>query len=96
MIAHSTKKEEALGVLEKWKEEHPKVVEHLQPADILTDSMRGRSSAWWRIRINLQHVPEELRPEQPEAAADSESLGGRYSGADRGVSRDAPKTAASS
>jgi DNA ligase D-like protein (predicted polymerase) len=66
VIAHSTKKEEALAELEKWKERHPKVVEHLQPADVLTDAMRGRSSAWWRIRVNLQHVPEQLRPKQPE------------------------------
>jgi DNA ligase D-like protein (predicted polymerase) len=66
VIAHSMKKEEALAELEKWKEANPKVVEHLQPADILTDSMRGRSSAWWRVRINLQHVPEDLRPEQPK------------------------------
>ena len=65
VITHSTKKEEALESLEKWKAENPNVVEHLQPADILTDSMRGRSSTWWRIRINLQHVPETLRPEQP-------------------------------
>jgi bifunctional non-homologous end joining protein LigD len=65
-IAHSTKKDEALELLEQWKTQHPKAVVHLQPADILTDSMRGRSSAWWRIRINLQHVPEELRPKQPK------------------------------
>ena len=65
VITHSTKKDEALESLEGWKAQNPKVVEHLQPADILTDSMRGRSSTWWRIRINLQHVPEELRPEQP-------------------------------
>jgi DNA ligase D-like protein (predicted polymerase) len=65
VIAHSTKKDEALAALERWKAEHPAVVEHLQPADTLTDSMRGRSSTWWRIRINLQHVPEALRPEQP-------------------------------
>ena len=65
VITHSTKKEDALEALEKWKSENPNVVEHLQPADILTDSMRGRSSSWWRIRINLQHVPEALRPEQP-------------------------------
>ncbi len=52
--------------LEQWKAKHPEVVEHLQPADILTDSMRGRSSTWTRIRINLQHVPEELRPTPPE------------------------------
>ena len=66
VITHSTKKDEALASLEKWKETNPKVVEHLQPADVLTDSMRGRSSTWWRIRINLQHVPEQLRPKQPE------------------------------
>lgn len=66
VITHSTKKDEALADLERWKEEHSKVVEHLQPADILTDSMRGRSSAWWRVRINLQHVPEDLRPKQPK------------------------------
>jgi bifunctional non-homologous end joining protein LigD len=66
VITHAMKKDEALEALEEWKEKHPKVVEHLQPADILTDSMRGRSSTWWRIRINLQHVPEKLRPKQPK------------------------------
>ncbi len=55
-------------ILEKWKAQHPAVVEHLQPADILTDSMRGRSSTWTRIRINLQHVPEQLRPKAPKLA----------------------------
>jgi hypothetical protein len=65
VIAHSSKKDEALESLEQWKHAHPKVVEHLEPADILTDSMRGRSSTWTRIRINLQHVPEELRPTAP-------------------------------
>jgi bifunctional non-homologous end joining protein LigD len=66
IVAHSTNKDEALELLEQWKTTHPHVVEHLQPADILTDQMRGRSSAWWRVRINLQHVPEALRPVQPE------------------------------
>jgi bifunctional non-homologous end joining protein LigD len=66
VITHDTDKEKALAALEQWKAQHPKVVEHLQPADILTDQMRGRSSAWWRVRINLQHVPEEQRPKQPE------------------------------
>ena len=75
---------------------HPTVVEHLQPADILVDSMRGRSSTWTRVRINLQHVPEELRPKHEDVTRTAEPVGRRYSGADRGVSRDAPKTAASS
>jgi bifunctional non-homologous end joining protein LigD len=66
VIAHSKKKDEALADLEKWKADHPKVVEHLEAADILTDSMRGRSSTWWRVRINLQHVPEDLRPKAPK------------------------------
>ncbi|MEP6783421.1 MAG: non-homologous end-joining DNA ligase [Acidobacteriota bacterium] len=66
VIAQSGKKDEVLESLEQWKAQHPKVVEHLQAADILTDSMRGRSSTWWRIRINLQHVPEDLRPSQPD------------------------------
>jgi bifunctional non-homologous end joining protein LigD len=66
VIAHSTKKEEVEELLEKWKKENPAVTPLLQAADILTDSMRGRSSTWWRIRINLQHVPEELRPTQPD------------------------------
>jgi bifunctional non-homologous end joining protein LigD len=65
VVAHSTKKEEAVEALERWKAEHPVVVEHLQPSDYLTDSMRGRSSGWWRIRVNLQHVPDELRPPAP-------------------------------
>jgi hypothetical protein len=64
-VARSTKKSEALEQLERWKQQHPKVAELLQPADILTDSMRGRSSTWTRIRINLQHVPEEDRPTAP-------------------------------
>jgi DNA ligase D-like protein (predicted polymerase) len=66
IIAHSTNKEEAFELLERWKATHPEVVEHLQPADILTDQMRGRSSAWWRVRVNLQHVPEAVRPLQPD------------------------------
>ena len=65
-IAHAATKTEASALLEQWKVKHPKVIEHLQPADILTDSMRGRSSTWTRIRINLQHVPDDLRPKAPK------------------------------
>ena len=35
-----------------------------QPADVLVDAMRGRFHTWTRIRVNLQHVPEALRPAQ--------------------------------
>jgi DNA ligase D-like protein (predicted polymerase) len=55
-------KKEALAGLAKWKKSHTRVVKYLEPADVLVDQMRGRSSAWYRIRINLQHVPEKLRP----------------------------------
>jgi bifunctional non-homologous end joining protein LigD len=63
-IARAERKQDALAGLERWKARHPKAAAHLEPADVLVDSMRGRSSTWTRIRINLQHVPPELRPEQ--------------------------------
>ena len=65
-VARSTKKDEALAQLETWKEQHAKVAALLEPADVLVDSMRGRSSTWTRIRINLQHVPEKQRPKAPK------------------------------
>ena len=58
-------KKEALAGLAKWKKQHARVVKYLEPADVLVDQMRGRSSAWYRIRINLQHVPEKIRPRKP-------------------------------
>jgi DNA ligase D-like protein (predicted polymerase) len=64
VIANSTDKSAALAGLERWKAKHVNVAEFLAPEDILVDSMRGRSSTWTRIRVNLQHVPENLRPEQ--------------------------------
>ena len=33
-------------------------------ADILTDGMRGRAYVWYRLRVNLIHVPETERPAQ--------------------------------
>jgi bifunctional non-homologous end joining protein LigD len=63
-IARAAKKEDALLGLERWRARHPEAVTHLQPADVLVDSMRGRSSTWTRVRVNLEHVPEPLRPEQ--------------------------------
>jgi DNA ligase D-like protein (predicted polymerase) len=55
---------DAQAGLDRWKSRHPDVWPHLQPADILTDSMRGRFTTWTRIRLNLEHVPENLRPPQ--------------------------------
>jgi DNA ligase D-like protein (predicted polymerase) len=63
-IARARKKDDALAGLERWKAKHAKAAAHLEPADVLVDSMRGRSSTWTRIRINLQHVPAKLRPKQ--------------------------------
>ena len=65
-IGRARKKEDALGGLERWKARHPEAAIHLQPADILVDAMRGRHTTWTRVRLNLEHVPESLRP-APEA-----------------------------
>jgi bifunctional non-homologous end joining protein LigD len=69
-IARAKTKDEALAGLERWKTRHPTVVSHLEPADILVDGMRGRSSLWYRIRVNLQHVPEAERPVQESLEVD--------------------------
>jgi bifunctional non-homologous end joining protein LigD len=63
-VANSPHEDEALAGLERWKSSHPEAARHLAVDDILIDRMRGRSSTWTRIRINLRHVPEELRPPQ--------------------------------
>ncbi len=63
-VARGKKKEDALAGLERWKARHPEAAAHLAPADVLVDAMRGRYATWTRIRINLQHVPDNLRPAQ--------------------------------
>lgn len=64
VVANSPDKSTALAGLERWKAKNAGVNELLAPEDVLVDSMRGRSSTWTRIRVNLQHVPENLRPPQ--------------------------------
>jgi len=64
VVANSPEKAAALAGLERWKTKHPDIVPLLGIDDVLVDSMRGRSSTWTRIRINLRHVPEALRPPQ--------------------------------
>ena len=64
VVANSPNKEAALAGLERWKSKQPKSPSLLAVDDVLVDSMRGRSSTWTRIRVNLRHVPEELRPPQ--------------------------------
>src|SRR5439155_15976817 len=63
-IGRAQKKDDALAGLERWKRRHPDAAAHLAPADVLVDAMRGRFHTWTRIRVNLQHVPEALRPAQ--------------------------------
>ena len=64
VVANSPDKAAALAGLERWKSKHAQLAPLLAVDDVLVDSMRGRSSTWTRIRINLRHVPEELRPPQ--------------------------------
>ena len=64
-VSRGKDKKEALAGLAAWRKRHARVARYLEPADVLVDQMRGRSSAWYRIRINLQHVPERLRPRRP-------------------------------
>jgi bifunctional non-homologous end joining protein LigD len=64
VVANSPDKGAALAGLERWKRKHTGIVGFLTVDDVLVDSMRGRSSTWTRIRVNLRHVPEALRPTQ--------------------------------
>ena len=63
-VARAATKDEAMAGLDRWKERHAGVWGYLEPADVLVDSMRGRSYSWTRIRLNLRHVPEAERPPQ--------------------------------
>jgi len=63
-IGRPQRKEDALAGFERWKTRHPDAAAHLAPADVLVDAMRGRFHTWTRIRVNLQHVPAGLRPDQ--------------------------------
>jgi bifunctional non-homologous end joining protein LigD len=72
VIANSPDKKAALAGLERWKKKHKKVTKLLAPEDILVDSMRGRSSTWTRIRVNLRNVPEAARPKQTKPDPDDD------------------------
>jgi bifunctional non-homologous end joining protein LigD len=76
-IGRAARKDDALAGLERWKARHPEAASHLQPADVLVDAMRGRHTTWTRIRVNLEHVPEELRPAQEPLDPDQTPGGGR-------------------
>jgi DNA ligase D-like protein (predicted polymerase) len=63
-IGRAAKQEDAIAGLERWKARHPDAWPYLRPADVLVDAMRGRSTTWTRIRLNMENVPPELRPSQ--------------------------------
>ncbi len=73
-IGRSKRKKDALAGLERWKARHPEAAAHLEPSDVLVDSMRGRSSTWTRIRVNLRNVPVKLRPRQERLDPDEKTL----------------------
>jgi hypothetical protein len=73
-IGRAKRKQDVLAGLERWKERHPEAAAHLEPADVLVDSMRGRSSTWTRVRVNLQHVPAKLRPAQEPLDPDEKTF----------------------
>ncbi|MEO5986290.1 MAG: DNA polymerase domain-containing protein [Candidatus Limnocylindria bacterium] len=63
VIGQAADKADALTGLDRWRKRHPKAAEHVRdPEDVLVDAMRGRYKVWWRVRVNLRNVPEELRP----------------------------------
>jgi DNA ligase D-like protein (predicted polymerase) len=69
-VARAASKDEAMAGLDRWKERHPEVWRCLEPPDVLVDSMRGRSSTWTRIRLNLRNVPADQRPPQEPLEVD--------------------------
>jgi bifunctional non-homologous end joining protein LigD len=76
-VSRTKTKSEAVETLEQWTAQHPAVAKQLHPADVMIDGMRGASSLWYRVRINLQHVPESERPEQGALLADYDPWAGK-------------------
>ncbi|MGI4896095.1 MAG: non-homologous end-joining DNA ligase [Janthinobacterium lividum] len=81
-IARGRTRADVLAGLESWKAKHPDVAGLLADLDVLVDGMRGSSSLWYRVRVNLQHVPEEQRPAQAELEVDYDPWAG-YRGRQR-------------
>jgi bifunctional non-homologous end joining protein LigD len=75
-IARASTEAEAAEGLDRWKAKHPAIVPHLQPSDVMVDSMRGRSTTWTRIRVNLRNVPESERPPQEALEVDYDPWAG--------------------
>ena len=80
-IGRSRSRDDALAGLERWKARHPDAAARLEPRDVLIDAMRGRFTTWTRVRVNLEHVPPELRPgQEPLDPADDPTEEWRVSG----------------
>lgn len=86
-IGRAARKDDVLAGLERWRARHVEAAAHLQPSDVLVDAMRGRFHTWTRIRLNLQHVPEHLRP--PQEALDPHEDASGWTATDI-AARDAP------
>jgi DNA ligase D len=78
-VARTKTRDEAMAALQVWRDRHREASDRLEPVDVLIDGMRGPSSIWYRVRINLHHVPEEIRPPQEALIADYSPWEG-YSG----------------
>jgi hypothetical protein len=77
-IGRAQRKEDALAGFERWRSRHPEAAAHVEPADVLVDAMRGRYHTWTRVRVNLQHVPAELRPAQEPLDPDDGPTGDEW------------------
>jgi DNA ligase D-like protein (predicted polymerase) len=75
-ISRARTREEALEGLERWKVRHPGIVERLEPSEVLVDAMRGRSTAWYRVRLNVTNIPTDERPAQEELEVDYDPFEG--------------------
>jgi bifunctional non-homologous end joining protein LigD len=92
-IGRAREKADALAGFERWKTRHPEASARLEPADVLVDALRGRHRTWTRVRVNLQHVPAELRPAQEPLDPD-ENMAEEWSGvSDPGRPRRRPSRA---
>jgi bifunctional non-homologous end joining protein LigD len=92
-IGRAREKADALAGLERWKARHPEASAHLEAADVLVDALRGRFRTWTRVRVNLRHIPAELRPAQ-EGLDPDENLARDWAGvSDPGRPRRTPSRA---
>ena len=77
-IGRAQRKEDALAGFDRWRARHPEAAAHVEPADVLVDAMRGRFHTWTRVRVNLQHVPPDLRPAQEALDPDDGPTGDEW------------------